>query len=520
MKPLKNEPFVKLNKTIVLLITFYVFGSLMTIRWGISGESRLYPYQMDEWHQLRSVKSVFQEGSPNFPGNAHGPLLPFFLAGLYLAPFVLFGVINPFLPQMDINTAVMLERIFIALRLNTLFWGLAAIFVLIKILRDYFQVNPAWGVFFFIFNPLWLSLSNYFKYDIALLFWLLLSTLAILAYLKNPAGQKYLLAGVICGLALATKISALPLIPVYSLVGYKKTGRITLPFKGLVAVLVTFLLCGVPYLFYDKSNLTAFLYSSLVSVPNQSGNFNVGMQPGLFLFFRHYPVLFGHVFWWGCVLAVAFGLFRKKKPPGVALVLLLFFLFFLSLTPLRLFVSNRALVLLPFMTLLFAVLAQNLALRFRPCALVLAVLLVIIQATETFGWWLVKFLPDPRQTASAWISRNLNTDKIGIENIPIYQLLPDKIVNAYYSGSRNYEIVSADSENLPPTVILTQTDFSQKYLKTAAKKDLLSRLTTEGYQVKAVFSPAKTLLHFFTDDLNFYLTNNIIPVSEIKIYSK
>jgi len=199
------------NKFLLGVLFFYALLMLSIIDWGIPNQDHPFTYNMDEWHQLQAVRATFKNLSPNVPGSAHGTMFQFILTGIYLIPFYILKIINPFEITSSVSSLIMQHRLFEVLRLNTLIFGLLSIFFIAKIAKEYLKINQNTVVVLFVFAPLWLSLSNYFKYDIALVFWLILSLFYLLKFGSKPTFRKYLLAGIFCSLSVATKISALPI---------------------------------------------------------------------------------------------------------------------------------------------------------------------------------------------------------------------------------------------------------------------------------------------------------------------
>ena len=86
---------------------------------------------------------------------------------------------------------------------------------------------------------------------------------------------------------------------------------------------------------------------------------------------------------------------------------------------------------------------------------------------------------------------------IGLENIPIYQNIPDLLQKEFYftqsKGGKNnifnYVVIDSKSIKLPPVVVITNDNIEEKYIKASPKKDLISRLKKENYVVVARFYP-------------------------------
>ena len=153
LKNLKISDFVSLvkqNKGITFIIFVYASLMISLINWGIPNESHPFNYFMDEWHQSQSVRMVFAQGTPNVPGSANGSMFHFFLSGLYLIPFVVLGIINPFVIHSSLDALDMQQRLFEVLRLNILLFEWRILFCLDILRNDILSYIPSL-LFFFLF---------------------------------------------------------------------------------------------------------------------------------------------------------------------------------------------------------------------------------------------------------------------------------------------------------------------------------------------------------------------------------
>lgn len=546
---------IKENKIAVLIIAVYSFIQIILMSHGIPNNSHPFTYFMDEWHQSQAVRNVFQHGTPNIQGSANGSIFHFFLTGLYLVPFYLFGIVNPFAIKSSVTNLSVQQTLFEVLRLNTLLFGILSVILISYIGKKYYKLNTSLVAFFFTANPIWLMLSNYFKYDIALLFWIVLSFLFLLRFSHSPTFINYILAGVFCALSLSTKLSAIPLLPIYLLVFFMFSLKIKEWPKfiglGLLVYLLTFVFFGIPDLVLGKGNIAEYLSSNLVRTPSETSyNYNLGMHYLPFLIFKIYPVTFGRflylTFIFSTVLFIIYSIkrnflgkifsinFRLKHSNYI--ILSLFFLFFTaSLYPLKLgALGNRILVLLPF-TVIMTVLGIKFIydktglLLLKYFFTLFIIVLVLFQSFETFSWIHLRLSADPRVESSKWIIKNIPPEStIGIENIPIYQLLPDIIVKEFYLNQYGraldnrfrYKIVDKRSFNLPKVVVLSNDEIERRYLKKSNKKDLVYRLKRENYKKIAEFKPDFKYFNILNNELDFYMSGFAIAPNSISVFSK
>lgn len=107
---------------IVVIFVIFVILQLVVITWGIPNASHPFTYHMDEWHQLSSVRELANLRSSNTSGAANGTVLHFLQAVAYLALLFIIHIVNPFDIQSSVTQLNIQEKLFIFLRLNTLFF--------------------------------------------------------------------------------------------------------------------------------------------------------------------------------------------------------------------------------------------------------------------------------------------------------------------------------------------------------------------------------------------------------------
>lgn len=91
----------------------------------------------------------------------------------------------------------------------------------------------------------------------------------------------------------------------------------------------------------------------------------------------------------------------------------------------------------------------------------------------------MKWSIDPRAVSSAWITKHITSGEIGIENIPIYQYLPDYVLKEYYQNQEKpkvktrheYAIIDEKTNKLPQTIIVSNASLESNYFKDTQKKD-------------------------------------------------
>lgn len=136
---------------------------------------------------------------------------------------------------------------------------------------------------------------------------------------------------------------------------------------------------------------------------------------------------------------------------------------------------------------------------------------------------------DIRAISSIWIVKNLSKGiTLGIENIPIYQMLPDVALREFYqfqyglTNERifNYEVISSDSENLPDTILITNDEVEKKYILTSEKIALLERLKKENYIKIKEFKPNFEYFNILNNEFTYFKSGLIFQPATISVYLK
>ena len=542
------------NKGVILVILVYIFILLSVISYGIPGSTHPFDYFMDEWHQSQSVRDLFRLGTPNIAGAANGSIFQFFLTGLYLTPFYVLHIIDPFAIKSSVTNLSTQTTLFEVLRLNTLLFGVLSTAVVAYIAKKYFKISPFATAFLFVFNPLWITLSNYFKYDIALEFWLLLAFLFMLRYADKQKTSDFIVAGIFSSLALSTKLEPFNLLVVYVAIFVIFTSEIRKKIKflfwGMFIYGFIFLAFGIPDIILGKGSLREYLYSNLISTPDTvSGNLNLGMSYWQYFVEKLYPATFGRVFYFGFLILVLSGAFwtlrlliSKKKDfktvffenKYIVVLCLSLISYALILVLLRTgALANRLIPLLPQMASIMVLVTNRIYRRIRIKSikitfLVFVGILLFIQFTETIAWNTLKS-NNPRTVSSNWIVQNIKPGTvIGIENIPIYQNLPDVVLKEFYlrdygkevNNNYKYEVINGRKTVFPKVVIISDAFIESNYLLTSDKKLILEKLKIQKYKTINTFSLRSPLFSLFNSEREYYISSLIQAPETISIYER
>ncbi|MEK7518140.1 MAG: glycosyltransferase [Patescibacteria group bacterium] len=545
LKKIKHSSFyqiIKNNKGVSIIIGLYILLMITVIDWGIPNTNHPFNYFMDEWHQAQAVRGVFRVGSPNIPGAANGSMFHFLLSGLFFIPFIAFGIVNPFIIGSPVENLEMQQKIFQVLRLNTLFFGVASIVLISYIAKKYFRLHPFFTTFLFVVNPIWLSFSNYFKYDIALIFWILLSIVPLFSYIKKPKASTFYITAFLCGISLAVKISAIPLVMILFVAFFlnQEKKHFAQLFIGVIIYVGTFLIFGITDLLLGKGNISEYLYDNIIRTPSLVDNYILGMHYIAYLITRVVPTAFGHVLFFVSGLGAIYLLFNliknkmsKNNIDRIILFLFIsFFIFSISLIPLKIEArGNRLLVLLPFMTVFSGIFINNIfsytKSYFKKIFIFGLTVVLFLQIFESISWIYVKLGTDPRQKSSDWIVRYIKPKSvIGIENIPIYQFLPDIILKEFYAKKYDnskktifsYQVIDSSPQKYPSYIVVSNEEIAESYLKDSPKKNLISKIKNENY--KKVFYTREdfALLKIFRTELDYFMSGLIQSPVSISIY--
>lgn len=541
-----NSVYQLILKNKVVFFGIFVYTALMIflIEWGIPNLNHPFNYAMDEWHFSQALRTFINYGSGSISGAASIPLYHIISSIIFLLPFYLLGIVNPLAIKNTLDNLPMQHILFVILRLHTLFYGVLSVIVIYDLIKNYFKVYAKVFTLLFIFSPIFLMLTNYYKYDVTLIFWILVSLYFITKYFINGKYLYFALAGISIGLSLSTKFTAAPFVILYILAYLMFSKKIIFKelFISLFVTFFVFIFVGIPDMIFGKGSYYHLLYSTLIQSPQASLSFDLGYPSWFFLLFKEFPSIFGYfltiifytsTIFWAIMLTK---IILMKRVSGYKFELFIFVCSTLFLFSTLIFSldggGNRALVILPFMILFSALFvkhiykSQNFVVR---SILIISISLGLsLQIVQSLTWISVKFYEDPRQTSSEWIIKNIPSNSvIGVENIPIYQMLPDIVLKEFYAIQQNPKIKSIykyqvlDITKPFPKYVIVTNDFDKvSYVKNSPKKDLVRRLKAEKYKVISSFTPNLKYYNLFADKIYFVVTNIMpIPVT-ISIYEK
>lgn len=438
-----------MSKNLTTQITVFLILEVSLVNWGTPASGRLFAYFMDEWHGVQALRALVTRGTINVDGAALGTPGYYALSTAYLGPFVAAKVIDPWAVKNPVVAPFEQQKLWWILRASAWLWAVAGIVLLRKITN-----NPA--VWLVAFSPVWLAYSSVFKYDIPVAVAILFFIWRILAYAKNPTSGNWFWAVVTTGLVATLKFSLIPLFPWLAVSWLIFTPRKIYKhlFLGIFLSVVIFFFLGLPDLWLPGH---LEFWQSWLKIVFAEG----GQQAPILIWTKIYPELFG----WPLYLPGLIGLFLLKKDK--IFWLSGFGLFSASLLSIGIGgVAGRATVLLPFLAIGSATFLAKIKSKLIICFLVIGQLFIGLE------WWKTQTGVDTRLAASNWIQANIPArSTISVPNIPIYQKLPDVLVNDFYGPQYQQ-----------PSIYIVQVDTTSEYLVNPA--------STSGYhQIAEFISP-------------------------------
>lgn len=528
------------NKFLLFVIFLYVLVMSLSIHYGIPNLQHPFPYNMDEWHQLQAVRATAKFGTPNIAGSANGTMFYFLSSALYLAPFTLIDYINP--AVLRINDLIMREKIFELLRINTILYGVMCIIIFDRILKR-LALSRKFGIILFTATPIWLFVSGYFKYDIALLFFTLLTTYFLIKFSQKPKAETFIYSAIAGGLSFSIKVSAIPLLPIivigFMLFYSKWYKNIHILFAGIFTYLLTILFFGTPDTLFGKGNFLFYFYENVILSPSLADNLMLGINQHIFLYTQQFPLIYGYGFillFLCSIVILGISLLKLKlkdmHTKQIIFILLSFALLLVSLFPLKIYGGgNRSILLLPFAVLIilfaYSLMAKKVFLSYLLKIFIMIVLM--LQIVQSFAWLSTKFAKSPQLQSSEWLIKNIQPGtSIGLEPMPLYQGVPEFIEKEYYfiqykipfDAKYKYTIIDKNTKVLPKVIIVTNGEIDAKIYNQSDTKDLMKRLKDEGYTKRVSFAPDFTYFQYIGNDLTYYLSYLTSTPITISVYMK
>jgi len=537
--------FIKSHALLIAIILAYIITTIYFIDYGIPNNNHPFTYNMDEWHFSQGLRFTFHYGTPNSMGAAHGALFYYVLTGVFVGFFTLAGLTNPLTIKTLITQLDAQHRFFEILRFSTLSYGIFAI-IFVALISKKLKLPSVFLSALFAASPIFVTLSAYFKYDIAVLCWILFSLYCILHYAKKQSSTAYILTGIVCALTIGTKLTALPIFLIYLFSfflftkNYRK--RLHILFAGFFVFCATLFIYGIPDIFGKYQVYYDLLHVNVTATPT----LRLGSDWLIFLLVKEFPLLFGHFLYTLCIVSFLYicikyviNYLRFAQSPKVTInknevFFLVSFLFFtISLFPLKLGAgSMRAIVLLPFIIFISGFALQNFRKAFPKVYPYIGIIIfigILFQTFESFAWLSIKSREDIRDSSSLWLVKYIPQKTfIGIENIPIYQGLPNLILKEFYvqqyylkkPTTFRYEVIDKSTTVLPSVIVVSDADFARIYDPQSSKALLIQHLERLQYKKIAVFTSNFFWYNKIGDPVTFTAASLIPVPTSIGIYEK
>lgn len=528
---------IRNNFGVFIIVSFYLGLAMTTLTWGAPNPTHPFPHHMDEWHQLQAMRALFTQGSNNVEGAAYGTILNYILSGLYVAVFSLFGVIDPRAIQSSVDNLSEQMRIFGILRLGVAMYGAGALLLFSYISSHYFGLSKYLSAFLLLTTPVFLLLGNYFKYDITLIFFILLSFLFTLRYTEKPNTERFILMCIACAVAFCIKMSAVALLPIpfAALLLFEKGIRqvVIKVFLGIGVISSVVLTVGMPDFFFKLNEYQALLSSNTEISLGFNDVFTISQSFPYYAVFHMFPILYGYGLFIVYLVSIpATILLCIKKPEFRKLILLLLalqLLFFITLLQLKWQMgSNRPLVLVPFV-IISVLLYLKYFLMSRFLALSIVVFLVVLQIIQATSFLAIKYNTPIQEGFGKLMREEIEYGKtIGIENIPLYQFLPDLIIKEFYLVQYNvennnfykYKIINQNDVEYPEFIVISNASIAQDYYRSSSKQNIINKLKKNGYQESFKLKTDLKTFSLFGNSFDYYFAGLLAMPYDITAYEK
>jgi hypothetical protein len=145
------------------------------------------------------------------------------------------------------------------------------------------------------------------------------------------------------------------------------------------------------------------------------------------------------------------------------------------------------------------------------------------------SWNTLKNNNNPRVTSSLWTTQHIKPGTlIGIENIPIYQMIPDIVLKEFYlkqykqtiNNRYAYEVISSKTKLFPKVIIISDDYVESNYMLNSDKKLILAELSKQKYKKIKSFSLQSPPFSIFNSRQEYYMSALIQLPDTISIYEK
>ncbi len=456
MKLLKN---LKNNWPIAAILVLTVVTRFGGLTW-------CFPYtpHPDEWNMAHAITQLNwrEKLNPHFFAYGQFPLyLSYFSAVLY-----------NFIPWIKIKAVNIQEAIFF-LRFWSAVAGTGIVYLVYLISKKLFLKRPLTAPLLAIFTPGLIQASHFGTTESLLSFFFLLVLYLSFRILEKPKIKYFIFSGIVLGLAVGTKISALIfgfpvfLVFIFNFAGalrnknkLKNLGKLFLKNLTLIIFLVLLVLLTSPYLILAfKESRAILLYETSIATGKSAIFYTrqfINTIPILFQLQKIFPFALGWpIFILGTTgsLLAFFSLSKKNKYSHsitnhqLLITVLGFLFYFFSQAFLFAKWTRFMSPVFAFFPIFAAFFWQELLNKIRSSSItkLLNHLITFIAIAPGFLFSSIYFFPDIRFTASEWIYKNIPSgsqilyDTGNVVDIPI---VPPK--SSYQLPATSYQLTSFD----------------------------------------------------------------------------
>ncbi|HIK10099.1 MAG TPA: glycosyltransferase family 39 protein [Oscillatoriaceae cyanobacterium M33_DOE_052] len=398
----------RLDKVLIFSLGFAFLLCLYGLNWG--GSHSWHPDEM-------AFQTIFRPGELPFnPKWFHKPpfhtYFNFFLSTL---PFFIIGKIIPIDPEY-INF-IQVIKVFWS-RLLTVFLFLGSIILVYKITERFFGIFAARCVaLVFATSAGLIAFSHFLTTDIPVTFWMLLAFYFAQNILFGGSQRDYILAGLLTGIATATKYNGLAIgiaIVVAHVLSHRHFAWQKLIFSrqlylGLAAVTLGFI-AGNPFAILDYPTfISHFMYNYIVTPVYDGSTGNSYIKFWLcFVEIIGWPsfLLFSLGFGF-CFYFLLTGAKYRQEKKALILLLSVFFLYYYKFGSFPRIETRFVLPILPYWMILSGPFWRLL----KPTRIFPISLAVILSYNGICGFYVGKrFTEDPRMAALEWVKQNIPPD--------------------------------------------------------------------------------------------------------------
>ncbi|MBU1110303.1 glycosyltransferase family 39 protein [Patescibacteria group bacterium] len=320
------------------------------------------------------------------------------------------------------------------------------------------------------FTPGLLQFSHFMTFETILTFLYLIFFIICLKIIRREQWKHYLIAGLVLGVTLATKVTSLALFPIliashFWTLGNKLTKngfgqekllkQVFVHWQKLFSALLLAAIIFValfPYVLLDYNSFKAAIkYDGGLAVGTLPVFYTAGFlktTPLIFQSFHVFPHLLGLALWAGvfvgniyliatlvksrknltlkdkafCLFPICKGLLQREST--VAMLLFFIFTYWISHGFMYVKWTRYMVPIVPFLIIAFIAASNQLSIVSERLAKIIAIVVVLITVVSGLTFFLRYLRPDPRVTAAEWAEQNIPSDAQILSEVHDLGILP------------------------------------------------------------------------------------------------